>query len=64
MKKYRGEIIIIEDKPIKFHLDKIIKNNNSNTFETYARLLAVKPVKKGDAYLERLKWIITLIYMI
>ena len=36
------------------------KNNNSNTFETYARLLAVKPVKKGDAYLERLKWIITL----
>jgi hypothetical protein len=36
------------------------KNNNVSTFETYARLLAVKPIKKGDAYLERLKWIIKL----
>ena len=26
------------------------KNSTSSTFETYARLLAVKPVKKGDSY--------------
>ena len=36
------------------------KNSSPSTFDTYARLLAVKPVKKGDAYLERLKWIIKL----
>jgi hypothetical protein len=36
------------------------KNNSSSTFETYTRLLAVKPVKSGDPYLERLKWIIKL----
>ena len=36
------------------------KNSTASTFETYVRLLAVKPIKKGDAYLERLKWIIKL----
>jgi len=36
------------------------KNNSSSTFETYTRLLAVKPIKKGDCYLERLKWIVKL----
>jgi hypothetical protein len=36
------------------------KNSTSSTYETYVRLLAIKPMKKGDIYLERLKWIIKL----